>query len=192
MRRPAVPAREAGRPEFWRAAAVFAAFAVSGLFSSRVPAFLHDRLHVDDVAAVGAQIGLLFLVAVVSQLAAPARCLSGRRPAPLSLVAGVVVRTALWTRSLPLFVVGTILAGAGVGLVFRRGVPVTQRLAHPRRRADLLSTYFLTAYTGSIVPTLALGLLNQALDENLATLLLSVAVAATTLASALRRPTPAA
>ncbi|MEV0232801.1 MFS transporter [Nonomuraea sp. NPDC050786] len=48
------------------------------------------------------------------------------------------------------------------------------------------------AYTGSIAPTPALGLLNQALDEDLATLLLSVAVAATTLASALRRPTPAA
>ncbi|GIH65729.1 hypothetical protein [Microbispora siamensis] len=70
------------------------------------------------------------------------------------LVAGVaVVHAALWPRSLPLFVAGTILAGAGVGLLFRRGVAVTQGLADPRRRADLLSTYFPAAYTGSIVPS---------------------------------------
>ncbi|MEU6034195.1 MFS transporter [Actinomadura sp. NPDC047616] len=194
VRRPTVPARDAGRPEFWRAAAaVLAAFAVGGLFSSLVPGFLHDRLHVHNIAAIGAQIGLLFLIALVSQVAAPARWLSSHRPAPLLLIAGVAaVQTALWTRSLPLFVGGTILAGAGIGLVFRSGIAVTQRLADPQRRADLLSTYFLAAYTGSIVPTLALGLLDQALNENLATLLLSAAVVATTLASALKRPTPAA
>ncbi|GHF00414.1 hypothetical protein GCM10014715_65690 [Streptomyces spiralis] len=68
------------------------------------------------------------------------------------------------------------------------GVGVAQRLADPRRRADLLSTYFLFAYTGTIVPTLALGLLDQMINQDVATLLLAVTVVATTLAGALSRP----
>ncbi|SOE33827.1 hypothetical protein [Streptomyces sp. OK228] len=101
----------------------------------------------------------------------------------------------LWARSLPTFAAGTLLAGTGIGLAFRRGVGVgvgvAQRLAGPRRRADLLSTNFLFASTGTIVPTPALGLLDQTINQDVATLILAVAVVATTLASALRRPTTA-
>ncbi|MFF4518045.1 hypothetical protein [Streptomyces mirabilis] len=89
----------------------------------------------------------------------------------------------LWARSLPTFAAGTLLAGTGIGLAFRRGVGGAQRLADPRRRADLISTYFLFAYTGTIVPTLAPGLLYQTISQDVATLILAVAVVATTLAS---------
>lgn len=191
VRRPALPRQRAARAEFlWAATAVLAAFAVSGLFSSLVPSFLGEQLHVHNVAAVGAQVGLLFLAALAAQVAAPERWAAGRRPAPAFLMAGVAVFEAgLWTRSLPTFAVGTLLAGAGIGLAFRRGIAVTQRLADPSRRADLLSTYFLAVYTGTTVPTLALGLLAGPLGRNTATLVLAVAVVATTLTTALHRPT---
>ncbi|WP_208906122.1 hypothetical protein [Streptomyces melanosporofaciens] len=68
VRRPTVPGRPAARAEFLRAAtAVLAAFAVSGLFSSLVPSFLRERLHVHNLAAVGAEVGLLFLIALAAQ-----------------------------------------------------------------------------------------------------------------------------
>ncbi|WP_309142710.1 MFS transporter [Streptomyces javensis] len=190
VRRPAFPDRRPARTEFLRVAtAVLAAFAVSGLFSSLVPSFLREQLHVHNVAAVGAEVGLLFIVALIAQVAAPERWTSGRWPTPAFLVAGVAVFEAgLLARSLPVFAAGTLLAGTGIGLAFRRGVATTQRLADPRRRADLLSTYFLFAYTGTIVPTLALGLLDQTINQDVATLILAVAVIATTLASALSRP----
>ncbi|WP_199923238.1 MFS transporter [Streptomyces sp. NRRL S-813] len=190
VRRPALPDQRTARAEFLRAAAaVLAAFAVSGLFSSLVPSFLREQLHVHNSAAVGAQVGLLFVVALIAQVAVPERWSSARWPAPAFLTAGVVVfETGLWARSLPTFAVGTLLAGTGIGLVFRGGVGVAQRLADPRRRADLLSTYFLFAYTGTIVPTLALGLLDQMINQDVATLLLAVTVVATTLAGALSRP----
>nr|WP_173867996.1 MFS transporter [Streptomyces albus] len=193
VRRPAIPDQRSARAEFLRAAtAVLAAFAVSGLFSSLVPSFLREQLHVHNVAAVGAQVGLLFLVALTAQVAAPQRWTSGRWPAPAFLIAGVVVfETGLLIRSLPTFAAGTLLAGAGIGLAFRRGIGITQRLADPRRRADLLSTYFLSVYTGTVVPTLALGLLDQAINQDVATLILAVAVVAATLACALMRPTRA-
>lgn len=97
----------------------------------------------------------------------------------------------LWARSLPTFAAGTLLTGTGVNLAFRRGVGVAQRLADPRRRADRLSGYFLFAYTGTIVLTLALGLLDQTINQDAATLILAVAVVVTTLASALSRLTTA-
>ncbi|WP_406470720.1 MFS transporter [Streptomyces hirsutus] len=193
VRRPTIPDRRTARTDFLRAAtAVFAAFAVSGLFSSLVPSFLREQLHVHNVAAVGAQVGLLFIVALIAQVAAPERWISGRWPAPAFLIAGVAVfEIGLWTRSLPTFAAGTLLAGAGIGLTFRRGIGVTQQLADPRRRADLLSTYFLSAYTGTIVPTLALGLLDQTINQDVATLILAVTVVATTFAGVLSRPTGA-
>ncbi|MFF1932554.1 MFS transporter [Streptomyces sp. NPDC058228] len=191
VRRPTVPDRQAARTEFLRAA-VLAAFAVSGLFSSLVPSFLREQLHVHNAAAVGSEVGLLFIVALIAQVAAPGRWISGRWPAPAFLVAGVAVfETGLWTRSLPTFAAGTLLAGTGIGLAFRRGVGVAQRLADTRRRSGLLSTYFLFAYTGTIVPTLALGLLDQTINQDVATLILAVGVVATTLAGALSRPTTA-
>ncbi|MEW2290796.1 hypothetical protein [Streptomyces sp. NPDC047841] len=99
----------------------------------------------------------------------------------------MVFETGLWARSLPTFAAGTLLAGTGIGPVFHGGVGVAQRLADPRRRADLLSAYS-PAYTGTIVPTPALGLLDQTINQDFATLILAVAVMATTLASALSRP----
>ncbi|MFE5082051.1 hypothetical protein [Streptomyces mirabilis] len=156
------------------------------------PSFLREELHVHNVAAVGAEVGLLFIVALIAQVAAPERGIAARWSASAFLVAGVAVFEAgLWTRSLPTFVAGTLLAGTGIGLAFRHGVGVAQRRADPRRRADLLSTYFLFAYTGTIVPTLILGLLDQTINQDVATLILAVAVVATTLASALSRPTTA-
>jgi hypothetical protein len=191
VRRPTLPADRAARGQFLSVdAAVFAAFAVNGLFSSLVPGFLHDALQVRSVAAVGAEVGLLFAVALVAQLAAPDRWLDSRALGPVSLIVGVAVFEAgLWTRSLPAFVAGTVFAGVGAGLVFRRGVAVTAHLADPHRRADLFASYFLAAYAGTIGPTLALGLLDQVINQNIATLLLTIGVGAIAMVAALTRST---
>jgi MFS family permease len=73
-----------------------------------------------------------------------------------------VYETGLLVVSLGLFVAGTVLAGVGFGLTFRRGMGVAQRVAEPDHRADQLATWFLCAYAGNVVPTLALGVAGQA------------------------------
>ncbi|WP_240468057.1 hypothetical protein [Streptomyces dangxiongensis] len=104
-------------------------------------------------------------------MAAPGRWLRDGRLSTAFLVAGIAVfQTGQWVRSLPLFVIGPLLAGTGVGL---GGSAVDD---------------FLAAYAGTIVPTLALGPLDQILGQGIATSLPPVAVAATTLATARRRP----
>jgi hypothetical protein len=100
-----------------------------------------SSLHVHDVAAIAGEIGLLFIVAWPRRWPPRHGGCPGQWLAPAFLVGGVgVFETGLWTRSLPMFIAGTLLAGTGFGLAFRRGVALTQRLADPERRADLLST----------------------------------------------------
>jgi hypothetical protein len=153
--------------------------------SSLVPAFLRDRMHVHSVAVVGAVVGLLFLVALVTQLVAPATWLSSPIVAPAFIVGGVLgFETGLWTHSVPVFIAGTALAGIGAGLAFRYGVAVTGGVAEPSRRANLFATFFLIAYAGLTVPTLALGVLDEVVDQNVATLILATGVAAVILGAA--------
>ena len=193
IRRPSLPADPGDRPSFFRvASAVFAAFAVAGLFSSLVPAFLQNDLHVTNHAAIGGEVALFFAAALVTQVTARDRMLSSTVLAPLTLAAGVVAfQTGLLSRSLGVFVAGTVVAGAAFGLILRRGVGVTHELADPSRRADLLATFFLFAYAGNIVPTVALGGLEQVLSSDIATSALAAVVLVLTLAAALpRHPHP--
>jgi len=60
--------------------------------------------------------------------------------------------------SLALFVVGGVVAGAGVGLVFRGAVATAASLADPASRGEVLAALFLIAYAGLAIPVLAIGL----------------------------------
>lgn len=68
---------------------------------------------------------------------------------------------------------------------------VAHELAPPGRRADLLATFFLCAYAGNVVPTVALGALEQSVSSDLATSLLAAAVLLLALTAALLRAEPA-
>lgn len=192
VRRPAMP-KAGGRGPFLSAAvAVFAAFAVAGLFSSLAPTFLQSDLKVTNHAVVGGEVALFFAAALAAQTAARGRALTSRRLPGTGLALGIVsVQAGLLTRSLPVFVVGTLVSGAAFGLVLRRGVTVAHELAPPGRRADLLATFFLCAYAGNVVPTVALGALEQSVSSDLATSLLAAAVLLLGLTAALLRAEPA-
>ncbi|MFX5760869.1 MFS transporter, partial [Acinetobacter baumannii] len=56
-----------------------------------------------------------------------------------------------------LFVVGGIVAGAGVGLLFRGALATAGSLADPRTRGEITSGVFLLAFAGMTVPPLAVG-----------------------------------
>ena len=178
IRRLELPEDHVDRRAFFGASiAVFAAFAVAGLFSSLVPAFLQDDLDVGNHAVIGGEIALFFAAALVTQTAARARLLTSAFIPPAGLALGVVsFQTGLLARSVPLFVIGTLLAGGAFGLILRSGVTISDRLAEPDRRADLLATFFLSAYAGNIVPTVALGALETAISTGLATTILAALV----------------
>jgi predicted MFS family arabinose efflux permease len=179
-RRPILP-KGNGRRQFLGAAIIVAAaFGVNGFFSSLAPTFLREQLGVHNLAISGLVVGLLFTAALAAQLLTPATALASAVPGVAVLLTGVVVLlTGLHTASLPVFLIATVIAGAGVGVTFRHGLIVTERLADPAHRADLGATYFLIAYLGLIAPTIVLGALDEAIGQAAAELILAVIVAAT-------------
>jgi MFS family permease len=142
---------------------VFAAFSILGSFSSLVPTFLHGILGVHNFALIGAASFLIFITAAVSQ--AVSAKLAARRSVsaglPLLLVCLAALEAARFAEALWLFLVGTVIGGIAVGLVFRGGLSELNRLAEPRHRAAVVSTFFAAAYLGLGLPAVLTGLISQ-------------------------------
>jgi MFS family permease len=141
---------------------VFAAFTVLGLFSSLVPTFLHGILGVHNLALIGGASFLIFVTAAVSQ-AISARMASRRSleaGLPLLLVTLAALESALFAKTLWLFVVGTLAGGVAVGFIFRGGLSELNRLAQPQHRAAVVSTFFVAAYVGLGLPAVLTGLIS--------------------------------
>jgi MFS family permease len=176
----------AGRAEFVAAGlAAFAAFSLLGLFSALAPTFLAGVLHDTSHALAGAVVFLAFAVSTGSQLA------SSRLPSRPVMLAGLAVFLAalglivagLSAASMPLFLAGTVLSGVAVGAVFMGSLAVANRLAPAESRGRVLSTYFVFAYLGLVVPVMAVGFGSQAFGDFRATLGSAIVLAAIALAS---------
>jgi predicted MFS family arabinose efflux permease len=139
--------------------AVFAGFAVFGLFGAVTPAVLAHVFATPSPLAIGAVTCSVFTAGALAQLAFLKASL---RVSLITAMAAVTVGLAALgvapvLRALPLFVVGGIVAGGGVGLVFRACLGLVGPMAPPERRGETLAGLFLLAYLGLIVPVLAIG-----------------------------------
>ncbi len=149
-----------GRRAYWAAGtAAFAAFAVTGLFGSVAPTFLAGRLGVTDHLVAGAVSFSVFGAAAASQVLFAGR--STRTQLRLGVAAMVGGLLSLGAADLmtsgPLFLAGGIVAGAGVGLLFRGALATAGSLAEPHARGEITSGVFLLAFAGMTVPPLAVG-----------------------------------
>lgn len=154
----AAPEGQAGA--FWAAGvAAFAALAVQGLFTSVAPTFLGTTFHVTDRLAAGATTFGVFAASALSQIVF-AR-LSQQRQIRLGLVllvGGLVVLAgAAVLLQVAGFIGGGVVAGAGVGLLFRAAIARAGSLVGPEQRGGVLAATFLVAYAGLTVPVVAVG-----------------------------------
>lgn len=154
----AAPEGQAGA--FWAAGvAAFAALAVQGLFTSVAPTFLGTTFHVTDRLAAGATTFGVFAASALSQIVF-AR-LSQQRQIRLGLVllvGGLVVLAgAAVLLQVAGFIGGGVVAGAGVGLLFRAAIGRAGSLVGPEQRGGVLAATFLVAYAGLTVPVVAVG-----------------------------------
>jgi hypothetical protein len=92
--------------------------------------------------------------AVFVRLSRPAQLRLGLVAMSIGLV-GVAVGGLI--PDLYLFTIGGVVAGAGVGLVFRGAVATSASLADPASRGEVLAALFLIAYAGLALPVLAIG-----------------------------------
>jgi MFS family permease len=176
-----------GRSEFIAAGlAAFAAFALTGLFTSLAPGFVGSVLHQMNFAVAGAVSFLIFAAACAAQLGL------GRinsRPVMLAGLGGFLAGLALVvagiaTSSLGWFVAGDVVGGFAVGALFIGSMSAANRLAPPERRAEVISTYFVFAYTGLIIPVVGVGIAADYVGDFRATLGCSIGLAALCLWSA--------
>ena len=169
------------RPEFIAAGiAAFCSFTLLGLFAALAPSFLIGTLHQNSAAVAGLIVFLIFAMACVAEVLF--RGLRYRTAMiagfPL-LVAGLwVIVFGLSSASLPIFIVGTVVGGAGVGLVYGASLAKANRIAPPAHRSQVISTYFVAANLGLIIPVIAVGVASQHIGDFRATLICAAAITA--------------
>ena len=173
---------------FASAVGAFAAFAIFGLFTSLAPTFLAGTLHHTSRVLAGVVTFAVFIAGAGSQIVFIR--LTRQHQLRLGLVAmsvglvGVALGGLL--PSLGIFVVGGVVAGVGVGLVFRGAVATAASLADPSSRGEVLAALFLIAYAGLAIPVLLIGLGIALLPADVALLVFSALILVLVNAAVLR------
>ena len=137
----------------------FAGFAVLGLFTSLAPTFLVLSFHEGDHLLAGATTFAVFGAAAVAQLVfGPLSTRTQLAIAATGCFFGLTaVAVGALTLQLAIFLAGGVIAGMGVGILFKGAIATATRLADPQRRGETLALVFLIAYAGLALPALAVG-----------------------------------
>jgi MFS family permease len=107
----------------------------------------------------------------------------------LFLVALVLVVVGIGQAALGLFLAGTCISGVALGAVFLGSLTTVNRLAPPQRRAQVVSTFFVAAYLGLIIPVVGVGILSRFIGIFWAVFTLAIILAAMCLFSLARTAT---
>lgn len=137
----------------------FAGFALLGLFTSLAPAFLVGTFHAPDHLLAGLSTFAVFGAAAAGQLLLSRVSLRSQLTIA-SVCCGVGLSTlavGALISQLECFLAGGIIAGAGVGVLFKAAITTATRLAEADRRGETLALIFLIAYCGLALPVLVVG-----------------------------------
>lgn len=137
----------------------FAGFALLGLFTSLAPTILIGTFDAPDHLLAGVTTFSVFGAAALGQV------LLARLPLQRQLLIATVscgiglaaVAAGAVLPKLGVFLVGGVIAGLGVGVLFKSAIATAGSLADPARRGETLSLVFLIAYCGLALPVLAIG-----------------------------------
>jgi MFS family permease len=167
------------------ACTVFAAMALVGFFAALGPTTIRQDLHIANRALGGLAVAELLVVAALAILAtrrlAPRRAmLCGLSLTPIGLALLVAGQRL---GSLPVFLAGTSVCGVAAALGYRGGLEVTNRLAPPERRAEMVSAYFICGFLGNALPIIGCGALGQAVGARTADAVFAAVVSAIALAA---------
>jgi MFS family permease len=170
------------------AVAGFAGFAVLGLLTAVNPDFLGQELGVTSRAIVGLVVFSVFVASTVGQLAL--QFVSEHAAIPTgagALIAGMVLlAVGLTASSLPLLVLGGVIAGFGQGLSFRRGLTAVNERSPAAQRGEVTSSFFVVMYIAISLPVIGEGVLAQAAGLRAAGLTFAALVAALSAAVLIR------
>jgi hypothetical protein len=167
------------RGEYFSAAGLaFAGLAVLGLFTAIAPVFVAGELHITSRIVGGLVVFATFASAAVLQIGV--RRLSQRAAViigvSLYVLGFVSIVVGVLLVSLPLFVVGGILAGGAAGVLFSSAIGAGASLADAKNRGEALAGIFLAGYIGLAVPVVGIGAVTLAISLPVAMIGFSVLV----------------
>ena len=161
--------RSAGAPKFvlrhaqstvfvGAAAVAFCSFAIFGLFSSVGSLIVHSELHESSPFIWGLAGFVVLGVSALAQtlfpkLAVVRMLILGLIGVPVGMA---LVVLALYNPSLTLYLLGSGIAGAGAGLLFKAALNVAITTAEPGSTAGVLALFFVVAYVGVGLPPVLL------------------------------------
>jgi MFS family permease len=164
------------------ATAGFAGFAVLGHFSAASPSFLASVIGISNHAVAGAIVFSIFASSALAQLAS--RRIEANKAVAVGcgvlIVGTLIIAASLQFSSLALLMLGAVVAGAGQGISFSRGLAAVADQTPADRRAEVSSTYFFVAYIGISLPVIGEGLAAEAWGLRTAGAAFALAVAALT------------
>jgi MFS family permease len=143
---------------FGAAAAIgFCSFALIGLFSAFGAIIVRGPLGITSIFVVALAPFAAFAASAVAQFAFSAvgqqrQLVLGTWLFPIGLA---ITALALYHPALATFFIGAVLSGAGGGLLFKGAVAQAAMAADPGSRAGVLAAFFIIAYIGMGVPSIA-------------------------------------
>lgn len=137
----------------------FAGFAVFGLFSSLIPTFLAGTFGEKDHLLAGVAVFAIFASSAAGQLLlASVRLRTQLTIAVTACALGLgLVAVGAVVPQIVLFLGGGVVAGLGVGVLFRGAIATAISIAEPGHAGETLALLFLIAYAGPVIPVLAVG-----------------------------------
>lgn len=137
----------------------FGAMALIGFYAALAPSILVEDLHQPNHAIAGA---LVFEISVAVALAIVATQKLTSRAAMLASLALMIPSVALVVAaqalaSMSLLIAATALCGVASGLGYRGSLQVVNEIAPEDRRAEVVSSYFICAFSGNALPVIGVG-----------------------------------
>jgi predicted MFS family arabinose efflux permease len=158
--RPSVPA-PVRRAFVLAALAVISSWSIGGLFFSLGPQLSSSLFHSGDHLVAGIGVFLLAGSASVAQLVfGRSRPWVGAAGGSVALAIGMLaIVAASATDSAPLFVVGSLIGGAGFGVAFLGALRALSVVIPHEHRAAVMSAFYVVAYGSLSLPAILGGLL---------------------------------
>lgn len=146
------------------ATAGFAGFAVLGLFTAISPRIVAELVGNPNHAVAGLMSFLLLGASVLAQVLVRRADTDRTLDAGCALLAlGVLlVAVSVARGSMTELVVGALVAGAGQGMTFSKGLAAVNARVEAHRRAGTTSSYFVVVYVAISLPVVGLGAASQA------------------------------
>jgi MFS family permease len=173
--------RDGQRATFGGAVAVaFCSFAVFGLFSSVGSLIVRGELHIASPFLWGVAGFVVLGVSAVAQtvfarLPLLPMLASGLAASPVGLA---IVVYALYHPSLTAYLIGSGVAGAGAGLLFKAALSIAISTARAGATAGVLAMFFVVAYVGMGLPPILLAAATTVVSDRTAMIVFGVVIVA--------------